>query len=176
MSKSRSGSVLVLMDQNTDRMIFEFRGKRWSIITFALALISGIGLYTASAYSKYPALLAVLALIFASLFIYASIHNYFAQRKLIIDNKKHSIRYIRKDLFQNDDWERPFSNFRELRVFRNIAGSGTGKSAWLRLSLVDKNDNNIILGTNELGFFGKEKALRIAEDVSSLTALPLTVE
>ena len=93
---------------------------------------------------------------------------------LEIDQSQGKVRYRLSTLFQNQKWEKVFSEFQDVRIFR--PGTGDGRAVMLKVLLRSKEGEEIPLGTSLFGVYQKQKARLLAQQVAEIMSLRVIEE
>jgi hypothetical protein len=160
--------LMVLAEDSADRVVYRFRGKRWGVFTLILGItLVGVGFTTIV--HRGDVRVVSLALVFGVLMLLSTLYSFTAEQWLQVDGSQRAIRFHKKNLYGRADWERPGSDFAEIRVFRPSARGGPAAN-WSIL-LVDRNGAQLSLGENEFGSFHRERALELAGKLGRLAGI-----
>jgi hypothetical protein len=97
--------------------------------------------------------------------------------RLEIDASRKKVSYSLSTLFGKTEWKRNFDDFKEIRIYRPIAGAGNaGHASFLKVLLTTAKGEEIPLGTGMLGTNNKQKARNLAEKMSNIMSLSVIEE
>lgn len=163
--------IMVLEENTGFRMVFRFRGRvwGWSMLAIGLAILGGFGRYQLS-HHNLPWEIWLFD-IFGALLIYSSIYSFTADQYLVVNGTDRTIHFHKRNLYGRLDWERPGSEFKEIRVCR--ARTTRGQAMNWSIALVVADGRELYLGENEFGSFSRDGAVALAENVSRLTGIPV---
>lgn len=160
---------MVLAEESENHQLFRFRGKHWALNTFIIGFI----LVAAATYltiARKPEMLLLVSLyVLGLLLLYSTLYSLTADQWLMFDGIQRSVRFHKKNLYGNVEWQRPGAEFKEICVFRNFQGDGRNIN-WT-IMLADHDGMQLFLGENEFGSFSRERALILAEKAGRLTGI-----
>ena len=154
---------MVLTEETLDRVTFRFQGKGWAGATLipGIILVSIVMILFASGNSS-RVMLAIVGLLGMAL-IYSSVYSLTSTQWLTADANTKKVHFYKKNIYGLVDWERPASEFKEIRVWRSLRATN-----WA-ITLVCNDNYRLQIGENVFGAFTFEKALIIAQKVSRRT-------
>lgn len=166
----RENPPLMVLDRETkDRITFRFRGNRWAVATLLPGLVLvAVVLRLAGTGNPAYVLQAVIGG-FGVLLIYSSIYSATATQWLTADGKTKTIAFHKKNLYGLVDWVRPGSDFKAVKVWKHRKASN-----W-SITLVCGDDAELHVGENAFGAFGYEKAVSLAQKISTRTGVPVAL-
>jgi len=160
--------LMVLAEDGDERQTFRFRGRRWALLTFLIAIGLFLAFMQAHATRQVVSLQVGLAA-FGALFLFSTAYSLGAEQWLRVDGSSRSIRFHKRNLYGSVDWERPGSEFARLRVFRPSARGG--KAMTWSIVLVGLDGGELSIGENEFGSLHRERALWLARKVGRLAGI-----
>jgi nicotinamide riboside transporter PnuC len=161
--------IMVISEESSNRITFRFKGNRWAVAT----LIPGL-LLVALASKMYlignPSnVLQAIIGILGMLLIYSSVYSFSSSQWLTADGCTKTIRFYKKNIYGLVNWEKSKSDFKEISVLRQYDATN-----WL-IILVCNDGLDLYIGENVFGALSYEKALEIANKVSSKTDIHISV-
>jgi len=168
----RLDHVLVLREDVGDVLSFAFRGRRWSIYTFLISITLLVGTIVIKGLPDvhYKEYLIPGGYVASAAFIWSSIYSFYTKITLDIDSAGRLVRYRKSNIFGDNEWERGFSDFSEIRIWR------PGRKSFFKVILRIKDNQEIPLGTNEAGTLNLDRSKEIAERISKVMGLPVIEE
>lgn len=156
---------MVLSEETEDLVAFQFKGNRWALATFIPGVIL-LGIAVRLYFTENPqnVLLAIVG-IFGLMLIYSSVYSLTSVQWLTADSKTKAVKFYKKNIYGLVEWEKQGDDFKEIAVWRN-----SGSTNWA-ISLVCNDGYELYIGENVFGALSYEKALAIANKVSSRTGI-----
>lgn len=161
---------MVLAEETPESVTFRFNGTRWALLT----LIPGMGLvvlacilYVSTHASHF--LLAALGL-FGLLLLYSSLYSKTANQWLTANGNSKTIRFYKKNLYGLVEWEKSAGDFEGIIVGRHLRATN-----W-HIAVRCRDGYDLFVGENEFGAFTREKALSVANKISSRTGLTIDAQ
>jgi hypothetical protein len=161
--------LMVLAEESENHQLFRFRGKRWALITCILGIILIAGAIYLNIGRKPEILLLVSLYGFGLLLLYSTLYSLTADQWLVFDGIQLSVKFRKKNLYGNVEWQRPGGEFKEIRVFRNFQEDSRNMN-WT-IMLVGHDGMQLFLGENEFGSFSRERALIVAGKAGRLAGI-----
>ena len=168
----RDDNVLVLSDQNTDRMMFQYNSQKMAALVAMIAIGWFLTIWFAGDQIKDTHVVFYWFLCFLAVaFGIGTITSIKTKIRLEIDIKDGVVNYFFSNLINSSEWRKSFGEFKEIRIYRPKVGQGAGRSSWLRILLKTMQGDEIPLGTGFFGIHGKEQARMLAEEISKAMSL-----
>ena len=163
----RHDHVLVQQQENNGNCLsFAFRGMRWSVYSSLIAIVLFIGTIMIKGMDNndihYKEFLVPGGYLFSGLFIWSSIYSYFTKILLGIDGDRKIVKYRKSNFFGTKEWTKEFDSFTEVRLWL------PGKTSFWKVLLRTKDDQEIPLGTSEVGVMGIDRARKMAESIAAI--------
>ena len=175
---NRDDNALTLVSDKPDKMVFEYQSRKYAILfgIFAVSLIYTVWRF-GEEIKNVHLYIYWFSYFLAGAVSFGSINALFIKCSLELNMLRKQVRYSLSSLLGKTKWERSFDDFKEIRIYRPLKGSGTaGHSAFLIILLVTNNAEEIPLGTGMLGVYGKEKAREFADKISKSISLSIIDE
>ena len=157
--------IMVLSEETPESVTFRFKGDRWAVATLipGVVLVAVVSKLYISGHS--PNWLLLIVGMFGLLLIYSSIYSATADQWLTVDGNRKTIRFYKKNLFGLVEWERSSQDFQGILVGRSLRSSN-----W-HIALICMDGLRLYIGENAFGAFKLERAIDIANKVSSRTGV-----
>ena len=157
--------LMELSEETIDKMMFQFRGRRWAVTTLIPGVIlTAIVIKLFASGNQNMVILSIVGL-FGVLLIYSSIFSFTANQWLIADGRTKTIKFHKDNIYGLVDWEKSANEFKEIRVWKSIRST-----SW-KITLICNDGYYLQIGENIFGALDYEKALEIANKVSYRTGI-----
>lgn len=168
--------LMVLAEASASRLIFRFRNRLWGFATLVggLALVGATGWFQFS-HSLWSWQFAIIHL-FGLVLLYSSAYSFTADQSLTVDGSDGVVHFHKSNLYGRVDWQRPGSEFREIRVSRARTLQGPGVARNWAITLIGGDGLELSLGENEFGSLSREGALALAENVGRLAGIKVNAD
>ena len=170
MRMRRSDQVLVQQEGDGDELSFGVRRRVCSLITVVLAVLMLVGANAIGEGVRHRGLLVPGFYVFFALFVWSSIYSYFTIKTLRIHGAEKVVKYRKSNFMGTDEWTRAFPDFGEIRI------SSRGNKSFRRVILGLKDEQEIPLGTSEVGVFGIDRARNMANHIARIMGLAVVEE
>ncbi len=162
--------LMVLQEHDDRRLVFRFQSSRWALITLLVGAVFGVFAYIVASSSGMTWGTVVLAL--CVLFLYSSLYSFTAHQSLDIYRDTQQVTLVERNLYRHVNRTMPFTDFREVSIFR---GSITGQRGtnW-HITLVKKDDDAFHLGLGEFGALTHDAARQLAARIADLMEIPIS--
>ena len=167
--------LMVLVEESEQQLVFRFRGLKWALTTLAggSALVGMTMWYHLNPQVAFWPAWILYGL--AVLLFYASVYSFHAQQYLVITGSG-MLRFHKRNLYGQTDWERSGKQFREIQVFQGRASRGSGRAQNWSIVLTADDAPQLWLGENEFGAWTQERALALAAKVARMTGIEVVAD
>lgn len=171
----RNDPVLILVTFDNNRMDFVFPARQMALLFGAFAVAAALALLFHGGELREKSMFSYWFLCFLEVaFIWGTISALNTRCRLQIDRSKQSVYYFLSSLFRQQEWEKYFNDFEEIRLFR--PETGDGRSGLLKIILKSKDGEEIPLGRSLFGIYRKTEARRLAKELATLMSLNVIEE
>ncbi|AFZ45553.1 hypothetical protein PCC7418_3439 [Halothece sp. PCC 7418] len=171
----RNDPVLVIVASHRDQIHFAFPSSQMALLIGLFALAAGLALFFQGGELQEKSMLSYWFLWFLEIaFLWGTIFSLTMKSSLHIDRSQEKVCYVLSSLFRKKQWEKPFCDFQEVRIFR--PRTGDGRAAMLKILLVMQDGEEIPLGTSLFGICQKRNARSLAQKVAEMISLKVIEE
>ncbi len=165
--------IMVLTDQNPNKLLFEFKSNIFGYIGLFFGFLFMVASYFAVTANANLIVNSILIL-FTVLFLYSSIHSFKLSRSLEINRFSGIVNYHESSLYKKVNWSKEFDAFKLIKAFRplSIATSPRGYKAvnW-SIQLITNQNEIFDIGYNQFGAISYDKAEALVDRVASMMSL-----
>ena len=175
---NRDDNALTLTNDSSEKMDFVYKSKKYAVLfgLFAISLCYVVWRFGDEIKNVHIYIYWFL-LFLAGALIFGTITTIWTNCRLEIDASRRKVSYSLSTLFGKTTWESNFDVFKEIKIYRPIAGVGSaGHSAFFKVLLITEKGDEIPLGTGMFGVDGKQKARQFADRVSKIMSLSVIDE
>jgi len=171
----RNDPVLVLVASSNEQMCFAFPSRQMALLIGMFAIAAGLAILLHGDELIEKSILSYWFLCFLIVaFLWGTIFSLNMQCRLQIDQSQQKVYYFLSNLFRKKQWEKVFSDFQEVRIFR--PGTGDGRAAMLKILLKSKQGEEIPLGKSLFGIYRQQEARQLAQKIANMMSLMLIEE
>ncbi|GAB4223390.1 MAG: hypothetical protein Kow0062_23410 [Acidobacteriota bacterium] len=173
----RDDNALTLASRGPGRLAFTYRSRMHALLfgAFAIVLIYVVWRYGDTMRSVHSAVYWFSVFLAVSLSI-GTLITLSTRCRLDIDASGRQVRYSRSTPFGKVDWQRDFGEFKEVRIYRPLSGSGrAGHASHLKVLLTTTAGEEIPLGVS-LGGTSRREARDLAQNISEIMSLTIVEE
>lgn len=174
---NRDDNVLSLTHSSPGNMRFAYRSLQHALIfgLFAALVIAAVWFLREEIESVHTYLYWFTCAIAIAL-VFGTIRTSILRCTLDIEERARKVGYELSTMRGKQQWRRGFDEFKEVRLYRPIAGKGAGHSASSKVLLVASKGEEIPLGRSLLGTRSLREANAFAEELAALLGLSVVQE
>ena len=171
----RNDPVLILVRFDNNRMDFAFPSRQMGLLLGTFTFAAGLALLFHSSEVREKSMFSYWFLWLLEIaFTWGTISALNTNCRLAIDRSKETVSYFLSSLFRQQKWEKLFSEFQEVRIFR--PATGDGRSGLLKILLKSTEGEEIPLGKSLFGIYRKTEAQRLANKLATMMSLTVIEE